>query len=250
MVGHRSLFFTFADGTMTDTPLLDSVPAPASQRVPEQGLSPRAQRSRNKLKAAAVACINRMGFRDLRVQDITVEAGVASGLFYRYFEDLNAIVIEITSDMFGELVDSFDQVSGRQSRFDWMVQVHEIALGTFGENPGILACLFGKSDDENSFSQIWNTNAHAWNVKVSDQLMMWGIGPRARAEALSFVLGAITEGLIYQGLVRRTSDLIEMTGGTVTGLAELIATVWHRTIFLADPPADAARANRLLSAEA
>ncbi len=41
-----------------------------------------------------------------------------------------------------------------------------------------------------------------------------------------------------------------MTGGTVTGLAELIATVWHRTIFLADPPADATRANRQLTAEA
>jgi AcrR family transcriptional regulator len=231
---------------MTDQQLLDE---PASKRVPEQGLSARAQRSRNKLKEAAVTCINRMGFRELRVQDITTEAGVASGLFYRYFQDLNAIVIEITSDLFGQLVSSFDGVSAKEDRFDWMVQVHEIALGTFGENPGILACLFGKSDDENSFSQIWNTNANAWNLKVSDQLVSWGIRPRARAESLSFVLGAVTEGLIYQGLVRRTNDLLEVSGGTVTGLAELIATVWYRTIFLSDPPAEAVRANRLIAAE-
>ncbi len=235
---------------MTDSYLLDdSVSVPASQRVPEQGLSARAQRSRNKLKAAAVVCINRMGFREIRVQDITTEAGVASGLFYRYFQDLNAIVVEITSDMFGQLVDAFDGVSSGQDRFDWMVEVHEIALDTFGENPGILACLFGKSDDENSFSRIWNTNSHAWNLKVSDQLVAWGIRPRARAESLSFVLGAVTEGLIYQGLVRRTSDLLEVSGGTLTGLAELIATVWYRTIFLSDPPAKAVRANRLIATE-
>jgi AcrR family transcriptional regulator len=67
-------------------------------------------RSREKLKQAAVTCINRSGFRDMRVQDITVEAGVANGLFYRYFEDLNEIAVEIASDLFARLIALVDQV--------------------------------------------------------------------------------------------------------------------------------------------
>jgi AcrR family transcriptional regulator len=208
-------------------------------KVHEQALSARGQRSREKLKQAAVTCINRSGYRTLRVQDITGEAGVANGLFYRYFEDLNEIAVEIASDLFARLIGQVDRVDPALEPFAWIEQVHLVTVGTFGDNPGILACLFGKSDDENSFSRVWDANAHEWNLRVADRLVAWGVAAPEAARSLCFTLGAVTEGLLYQALVRRTSDLIGVSGGTIAGLARLIATIWHRIIFLASPVGEA-----------
>lgn len=204
-------------------------------KVPEEALSARGQRSREKLKQAAVTCINRSGYRALRVQDITGEAGVANGLFYRYFENLNEIAVEIASDLFARLIALVDDVDPTLEPFAWIEQIHLVTVGTFGDNPGILACLFGKSDDENSFSQVWDANAHEWNLRVADRLVAWRVAKPEAARSLCFTLGAVTEGLLYQALVRRMSDLIGVSGGTTAGLARLIATVWHRMIFLTSP---------------
>jgi AcrR family transcriptional regulator len=204
-------------------------------RVSERTLSARGQRSRDRLKQAAVTCMNRSGFRALRVQDITGEAGVANGLFYRYFEDLNEIAVEISSDLFVQLIERVDGVDAALEPFAWIEQIHAVTVGAFSENPGILACLFGKSDDENGFSKVWDANAHSWNLRVARQLVAWRVAAHEDAESLCFTLGAVTEGLLYQALVRRTSDLIGVTGDTTDGLARLIATIWYRIIFLASP---------------
>lgn len=206
-----------------------------SFRVSERTLSARGQRSRDRLKQAAVTCINRSGFRALRVQDITGEAGVANGLFYRYFEDLNEIAVEISSDLFTRLIASVDEIDKALEPFAWIEQIHAVTVGAFSENPGILACLFGKSDDENSFSRVWDANAHSWNLRVADRLVAWRVATPDTAESLCFTLGAVTEGLLYQALVRRTADLIGVSGGTTAGLANLIATIWYRIIFLQSP---------------
>lgn len=225
------------------------LPPPDPERARVKDLTPRARRSRDKLKAAAVMLINRAGYPGLRVQDITQEAGVANGLFYRYFRDLNEIVAENTSDLFDRVVHSFDRVDPQADAFRWMVDVHRIVLDIFAANPGILACLFGKSGDDETFAAIWARNAHAWNLQVADQLVSRKVMSRPRAESLSFVLGAVTEGMIYQALVRRTEDLLEITGDTTAGLAELIATTWHRILFLADPPAGALTVGRRLTGD-
>jgi hypothetical protein len=58
---------------------------------------------------------------------------------------------------------------------------------------------------------------------------------------MGFVLGAMTEGVIYQELIRRTEDLAKL-GRTPEDIADVIATMWYRAIFLANPPFDQLRA--------
>ena len=61
--------------------------------------------------------------------------------------------------------------------------------------------------------------------------------PPSVAERMGFVLGAMTEGVIYQALIRRTEDLVKL-GGRPEDIAEVIAVMWHRAIFLSNPPPD------------
>ena len=88
--------------------------APTERRAsvqPLAALNPRGLRSRERLKGAARELLNEQGFRSLRVQDVTERAGVATGLFYRYFHDLREIVAEISRDFFAELLPDVDPAS-------------------------------------------------------------------------------------------------------------------------------------------
>ena len=209
--------------------------ATRSTAQPRDSLNERGLRSRNKLKRAARDLLNKRGLGSLRVHDIGRSAGVAAGLFYRYFRDLREIVAEICQDFFTELLSDPALSVECQDRYEWIFRNHCVLVSGFAENPGILACLFGLSGDYAEFDEIWKENAHQWNLKVADFLQRNVTLRHDSAERMGFVLGAMTEGVVYQSLIRRTPDLLEI-GRSPDDIAEVISVMWYRAIFLSDPP--------------
>lgn len=200
-------------------------------------LNPRGRRSRERLKEAARKVLNKKGYNNLRVQDITEGAGVANGLFYRYFHDLREIVTEITSDFFDRLMEASNTLDSGDDPYNLIYRNHCIVVDRFAQNPGILACLFGLAGDYEEFDALWKRNAHKWNLQVAGFLQVWVGMDRSHAEHLGFVLGAMTEGVIYQALIRHTEDLCKL-GSEPEDIAETIAVMWYRAIFLKNPPVD------------
>lgn len=220
-----------------------------SSAQPKAALNQRGKLSRERLKRAASEVLNEKGYRNIRLQDVTERAGVASGLFYHYFRDLREVVAEVSSDFFDALVEDAKSLADHHEPYDWIFLNHRNVVERFERNPGILACLFGLSGDYEEFDRLWKKNAHAWNLQVADFLQKTAGIPAENAKRLAFVLGATTEGVIYQALIRHTEDLFEF-GEKPEDIAEIIAVIWHRTIFLRDPPIEKLRApgRRLIGA--
>jgi len=202
---------------------------------------PRALRSRELLKEATRAALNERGFRSLRVQDVTARAGLASGLFYRYFRDLGAAVSEVCAAVFDELLQQTRGLTDFSDPYAWIYRTHLAAVGVFARNPGVLACFFGLAADYPEFDAIWKRNAHDWNLQVAGFLQEVAGFTKPSAERMGFVLGAMTEGVIYQELIRHTEDLVKL-GRRPEDIAEVISVMWYRAIFLRDPPTDRLRA--------
>jgi AcrR family transcriptional regulator len=203
---------------------------------PAATLNERGLRSRDLIKRAARDVLNEKGFRSLRVQDVTERAGVANGLFYRYFHDLREVVAEVSSTFFDELLARTSALSDRSDPYRWIYDNHRIVVEHFALNPGILACLFGLAGDYTEFDAIWERNAHTWNLQVAAFLEETAGFAPAAAERMGFVLGAMTEGVIYQELIRHTEDLAQL-GRRPQDIAEVIAVMWYRAIFLSNPTA-------------
>lgn len=193
------------------------------------------------MKKATRDALNERGFRSLRVQDVTARAGLASGLFYRYFQDLGAAVAEVCGVVFDELLERTRQLTDFSDPYAWIYQSHLAAVGIFARNPGVLACFFGLAADYPEFDSIWKRNAHLWNLQVAAFLQETAGFTKASAERMGFVLGAMTEGVIYQELIRHTEDLVKL-GRRPEDIAEVIAVMWFRAIFLRNPPPDRLRA--------
>ncbi len=207
---------------------------------PLAALNPRGLRSRERLKRAARELLNEHGYSKLRVQDVTARAGVASGLFYRYFHDLREVVEDISRDFFAELLTDVDPESPSEHRYDWIFDNLSNVVGRFARNPGILACLFGLAGDYAEFDRIWKENAHRWNLRVAAYLKREIGCDAAQARRMGFMLGAMTEGVVYQALIRQTEDLLEM-GGKPEDIADVLAVMWYRAIYLEDPPRERLR---------
>lgn len=218
---------------------------------PLAALNPRGLKSRERLKRAARELLNEQGFRSLRVQDVTERAGVATGLFYRYFHDLREIVAEISRDFFTELLADVDPGEASEHRYDWIFGNLTNVVRRFAQNPGILACLFGLAGDYAEFDQIWKENAHKWNLRVAEYLRREIRCDATHARRMGFMLGAMTEGVVYQALIRRTEDLVEF-GGRPEDIADVLAVMWYRAIYLEDPPSRRLRpaGRRLIRARA
>jgi len=208
--------------------------------LPVKRLSDRGQRSRNRLKKAALEMLNQKGFHSLRVQDVTRQAGVASGLFYHYFHDLREVVVEVASNVLAGLVEETAELVVPGHSYDWIYQNQTIVVRTFAGNPGVLACSFGLAGDYPEFGALWKDAAHQWNLQVAAFLSrVTSFEPR-RARRMAYVLGAMMEGVVYQALIRHTEDLYHF-GREPEDIAEVCAVMWYRAIFLEEPPVDKLR---------
>jgi len=212
---------------------------------PIESLSERARRSRDKLKEATRELLNECGFRKMRVQDVTDRAGVAAGLFYRYFRDLPEVVHEVSRDFMEQLNAETSHLPRAAHPYDQIFERHALAVNMFARNPGIVRCLFQHDGDFPEFGQVWKSAAHDWNLLVADFLQHSISIPADQAEHMAFVLGAMTEGVFFQYLIRHTEDLSEM-GSEPDDIAEMIAVMWYRTIFLENPPAEKLHSGRSL----
>lgn len=201
---------------------------------PAETLGTRGLRTRNKLKQAAKELLNEQGYRTLRVEDVTQRAEVAYGLFYRYFHDLREIAHELCLEIFKQVNEDSVALPFTLDPYDWIYEIHMSAIKPFTENPGVLACMFELSKDFDEFGDIWKASAHDWNLQVAKFLHKVAKFPKERAKQMAFVLGAMTEGVIYQDLIRHTQDLVKM-GKSPEDLAEIISVMWYRAIFFECP---------------
>lgn len=109
--------------------------------------------SRNKLKVDALAVFNELGYRQARVSDITNRAGVALGLFYRYFDDLTAIAAELFLDIlapFMEIEQMLDP-SAPDALLDKFVVHSSLVVTNYIRNPGLMRSWYSIGEDSEEF---------------------------------------------------------------------------------------------------
>ena len=116
-------------------PLSDNT-APAPRR-------PKGELARERLKAAAVSLLDRVGYHQLRVKDITAEAGVAAGLFHHYYNGLEALIDEILEDHIAAF-EATEQIERDVSKGDWFSRLrshYRVAVHAHAAHPGIMRCI-------------------------------------------------------------------------------------------------------------
>jgi len=228
--------------------------APLSVFYEERSLEPgrrKGERTRDALKASAARLLERAGYLELRVADISAGAGVSSALFYLYFSNRTQITYEILVDFLNIFGNALQTPAPARNRYEVIYWSTLAYTGRFAAQPGLMRCLLQFSDERPQFEQLWRRWNHRWLERIVGSL-------RERAPAAAFseaqlhleaaALGAMVDGFLRSLYVEHDPVVQRWAAEAAPGLeqvAELLSRLWYRAIFGRAPRAGEVAAARL-----
>ncbi len=213
---------------------------PARKAAQPRTRKEQAVETRARLKDATKAVLGRIGFRQMRIADVTREAGVAVGLFYHYFPDLKAVTSEVLSDFMAEMTAKARKVPPSDDLFETLREQYKILIGHFEEQPGLMRCMLQASEEIPEFRDIWNASNRQWTNSFARRLVdRFGAERLDRKASLlmAYCLGSMSDGVMHEIYVQKNPDLAACVGSR-DELAEALATLTYRAVFLTNPPAE------------
>ena len=202
--------------------------------------SARGEQARARLKEAAARVLERVGYRQMRVADVTREAGVASGLFYHYFPDLKTLTIEVLQD-FMQRFEAIDEIERGVAKGDWYARMHahnRAVVESFVRNPGIMRCMVQLGDEEPEFGELWRASYHRrleLLARAMPRLFPQAGLCAAQAHLVTTMLAGMGEHLLSEYYIVRAPALREIELGEEE-MTEWISVMFYRALFLENPP--------------
>lgn len=199
-----------------------------------------AAETRAHLMEATKTVLGRIGYRQMRIADVTREAGVAVGLFYHYFPDLKAVTSEVLSDFMNEMTMKARRLPHSGDLFEMLRDSYKVLLGHFEEHPGLMRCMLQASDEIPEFGEIWQAANRQWTHslarRLADAMGQDRLDPDTSV-LMAYCLGAMSDGIMHEYYVQQNQDLIGRVRSKAE-LAEFLATLTYRAVFMKSPPAD------------
>lgn len=204
----------------------------------------KAERTREALKVAAARVLEKRGYSQLRAIDISVEAGMSEGIFYKYFKDRNEICHEVLGEFMHNYVPmqrhSFD-IGAAEGSFGAILRANIAWFSCARANSQLIRSVFQFQDSESSFAGRSQRVFRDWHDltlrKVLDHYPD-GAADRDTIEILLYALGGMIDEvtrLLWVNPNRSLLHLLERNSITDEDLAEVMTIIWHRTIYPAVP---------------
>lgn len=227
---------------MVDAQSSEQATDTAQQAGKVKPLSAKGEKARAKLKTAALAVLERVGYHKMRIADVTGEAGVAAGLFYHYFKDLKSLTHEVLVDFVSHSL-QVDAIEKYVPRGDWYQRIlahNSLVVRSYAQRPGIMRCLVQLADEDAEFAQQLRNNyikQLSWLTAVMPRLFPDAGFDKNPQQALLVVysLAGSSEMLLRDYFVNREPALSDIDVD-VAELAELLSVIFYRGLFLENPP--------------
>lgn len=204
--------------------------------APSKPLSKRGEKTKNRLKLAARECLNELGIGSVRIVDVAERAGVAAGLFYRYFPDLPTLLTEVLTgwgiEVFADLPDPGETDPFSATRLTFLGLAQRI-----DREPGLLAAMVEGARRFPMASEAWRAGIDRLLRRQMKPLNEAFPGNAFGVEHLVASLVGLVEGYFIARYVRGDA-LAADAAGSPEEAAELLALIWHRAAYLANPRED------------
>ena len=207
-----------------------------------KGISPKGEKARAKLKAAAMTVMEQLGYHKMRIVDVTAQAGVASGLFYHYFKDLKSLTLEVLEDFVAHSR-QVEEIERDVPKGDWyqrMLAHNRLVVQAYVERPGIMRCLLQLADEDEDFSRLLRQSfIHqlGWLTKQMPRLFPDAGMTEHQAMMVVYTLAGTGETVLRDYYVNREEVLVEKELAAEE-MAELITVIFYRGLFLEHPPVE------------
>ena len=226
--------------------------SPTSAARPRRRHSARGRQARRRLKQAALECLEELGYHRMRVADVTRRAGVATGLFYHYFSDLKTLVVEVLEEFLARFEDTA-HIERNIARGDWFGRIlahYTQIVSAYARHPGLMRCITQLTDEDAEFRALWRRSYQRQLKQLV--VVMPRLFPESRLSdaqnwLMVYALGDIGEGLLREYYIEHSPE-VRRFELSEEEMAEWLAVVFYRGLFLVHPPAERLRHSRRILA--
>jgi AcrR family transcriptional regulator len=196
------------------------------------------EKSKLKLMAAATRVLENVSYRDLLVESVCQEAGVAKGTFYIYFASKDMFLKELARGYVNFEIQTYPRLSSKNTAFantlKWVAWYEK----TFAGNVGVLRCIVQMGAVDEEMRDIW----HDRNRRVVDRSMIgWmkthpDADPRLQRRIMRTAGGMLDQSLFERYRVLTGPGLQESE--PLERLIEHHAFMNYRAMYATNPPRD------------
>lgn len=212
----------------------------AVQHAPAAPTTKRGIATREQLKKAAILVLERQGYRNMRLQDVAVEAGINFSLFYHYF----ASKADLTHEILSEFVETFMIIEPnnivRRDPFSAIYAANEIMAKVYANSPGLMRCLVHFDEEESRFSEIFRTATLDWHKRIA--ISMHRRFPDIPADEptlliIAYALGGMMDNFLFERFVDCNPVLVDAFPDPYSA-AQFLSIMWYRAVYLKNPDTD------------
>lgn len=205
-----------------------------------QAKSSKGELARNNLKQACLRVLERVAFHNMRINDVTAEAGVATGLFYHYFKDLKSLTIEVLSDFIANS-QNVAAIEKNVAKGDWFARIYAhniLVVKTYAAKPEVMRSLFQLADTDAEFAKTLKASfiqQLQWLVSVMPRLFPEAAMSEHQALMVVYTLASSGEVVLRDYFIDK-DPVLTAEKLSVEAIAELLSVIFYRGLFLQNPP--------------
>lgn len=201
-------------------------------------LTARGVRSRTALLEAARRLIQRKGYANTKIADITKEAGKALGSFYTYFANKEEVLEQLGQDFKSEIdvrVTNLD-LTGSDS-YDVIRELCNVYWSSCKNHAPELAAIFQASMLDDRFADRWREIRSDARERIASAIRALDVAGRVRnpePEATASALGSMMDYFCYVWLIEGGESGRPSMSDEVA--IDTMARVFYRTMFATAEP--------------
>lgn len=196
----------------------------------------KAERTAMRLRVATAELLETCRYHDLRVADIAAAAQVSHGTFYTYYNDRVDVVRAILDEYFDIMGATMRPAPGT-SEFARIRDATAMFVRYYRANLGLMRCLRALAEQEPEFATLKQRIDAGWFERNISHLSRTAIGastPKNDISMMVYALGAMVEEFLYIRYQNPDPKVVSLTP-TETDVADKLARIWYRAIYLANP---------------
>ncbi len=204
--------------------ILQQPPAPKTEK---------GRRTRELLLSGVAKAVSKYGYQATRIDQITQEADVPIGLFYRYFRSKSDATLEVLRRMLDEYRASIPKKD--VSFWQRELALHRNYISLFADRAGLLGCYFSYDYGEAAFESLFVDETRRFIREHSAAVHLATSGTHASEQAIrpvALALVCMSDNFAYRYYTGR--DELPLNDGT--DIAWLLAALRFRGFVLQNPP--------------
>lgn len=216
----------------------DSFLAYLETRLAEQPRLSKGERTRERLRIAALQVLNQRGYGEMKTLSITEQAGLSEGLFYVYFKSKVDITLDLLTEFFAEFVQLSDRGRHAVEPFEAIKIANRRWLQLAIANAGLMRCIFQAGNEVPEFAALISKVNKTWNTIAVNALKKRR--PVARKSAMTlplYMLIGMMDELVRKLVVYPDPELtalLEANGADYDAIADVATMIWYRVLYVDD----------------